>query len=179
LLVSQHNSLRVLFDKIASAYFVWKIYQYFSIGNGQPREPALCHLYRHTFVPYQQPLNKPLQSRSGQGYSERSKVRVSLRLTEFEFVSDAASAPQGFAGCAWALPGATVTSAAGGGSRDPVFASSSASALSSAVCCDWLQHNTHCRMTNYELLRWLVETPSRDVDHYHMFNASRSHRVTL
>ena len=25
---------------------------YFSIGNGQPRESALCQLYRHTFVPY-------------------------------------------------------------------------------------------------------------------------------
>ena len=24
----------------------------FSIGNGQPREPVLCQLYRHTFVPY-------------------------------------------------------------------------------------------------------------------------------
>ena len=30
----------------------WKIYWYFSIGNVQPREPALCQLYRHTFVPY-------------------------------------------------------------------------------------------------------------------------------
>ena len=29
-----------------------KIYLYFSIGNGQPRQPALCQLYRHTFVPY-------------------------------------------------------------------------------------------------------------------------------
>jgi len=28
-----------------------KIYLYFSIGNGQLREPALCQLYRHTFVP--------------------------------------------------------------------------------------------------------------------------------
>ena len=28
------------------------MYLYFSIGNGQPREPALCQLYRHTFVPY-------------------------------------------------------------------------------------------------------------------------------
>jgi len=28
---------------------------------------------------------------------------------------------------------------------------------------------TLCRMTNYELLRWLVEKPSRDVEHYHMF----------
>ena len=32
----------------------------------------------------------------------------------------------------------------------------------------------YCRMTNYELLRWLVETPSRDVEHYRMFTASRS-----
>ena len=32
----------------------WEIYSYFSIGNGQPREPALCQLYRYrrTFVPY-------------------------------------------------------------------------------------------------------------------------------
>ena len=36
------SSFPVLFDKIASAYFIWKkIYLYFSIGNGQPREPAL------------------------------------------------------------------------------------------------------------------------------------------
>ena len=28
-----------------------KIYLYFSIGNGQPSEPALCQMYRHTFVP--------------------------------------------------------------------------------------------------------------------------------
>ena len=28
------------------------MYLYFSIGNGQPSEPALCQLYRHTFVPY-------------------------------------------------------------------------------------------------------------------------------
>jgi len=42
----------VLFDKIASVYFIGKIYKYFSIGNVQPREPALCQLYRRTFVPY-------------------------------------------------------------------------------------------------------------------------------
>ena len=28
-----------------------KIYLYFSIGSGRPREPALCQLYRHTFDP--------------------------------------------------------------------------------------------------------------------------------
>ena len=28
------------------------VFLYFNIGNGQPREPALCQLYRHTFVPY-------------------------------------------------------------------------------------------------------------------------------
>jgi len=52
LVISKHNSFRVLFDKITSVYFIWKIYLYFSIGNGQPREPALCQLYRHTFVTY-------------------------------------------------------------------------------------------------------------------------------
>ena len=31
--------------------FVAKRYLYFSIGNGQSGEPALCQLYRHTFVP--------------------------------------------------------------------------------------------------------------------------------
>ena len=29
-------------------------------------------------------------------------------------------------------------------------------------------------MTNYELLRWLVEMPSRDIDHYRIINISRS-----
>ena len=51
LLISNHNSFRVLFDKIASVYFIRKTHQYFSAGDGQPREPALCRLYRHTFVP--------------------------------------------------------------------------------------------------------------------------------
>jgi len=35
LVVSNHNSFRVLFDKIASAHFISKIYLYFSIGNGR------------------------------------------------------------------------------------------------------------------------------------------------
>jgi len=52
LVISNDNSFRVLFDEIASVYIIIKIYLYFDIGNGQPREPALCHLYRHTFVPY-------------------------------------------------------------------------------------------------------------------------------
>jgi len=41
LVISNRNSFRVLFDKITERYN----YLYFSIGNGQPREPALCHLY--------------------------------------------------------------------------------------------------------------------------------------
>jgi len=52
LIISNHNSFRVLFDEIAYVYCIWKIYFYFSIGIGQLREPALCQLYRHTFVPY-------------------------------------------------------------------------------------------------------------------------------
>jgi len=51
-LISNRNSFRVLFDKIASVYFIWKINLYSNIGNGQQSEPALCQLYRHTFVPY-------------------------------------------------------------------------------------------------------------------------------
>ena len=42
----------MLFDKIASDILGEKIYLYFNIGDGQPRELALCQLYRHTFVPY-------------------------------------------------------------------------------------------------------------------------------
>jgi len=52
LVISNNNSFRVLFDKIASVHFIWQIYLYFSIGNGLPRKPALCQLYQHTFVPY-------------------------------------------------------------------------------------------------------------------------------
>jgi len=33
-------------------FYLKKIYLYFIIGNGQSRKPALCQLYRHTFVPY-------------------------------------------------------------------------------------------------------------------------------
>jgi len=52
LVISNHNCFRVLFGKIASAYCIWELYLHFSIGNGPPVEPALCQLYRHTFVPY-------------------------------------------------------------------------------------------------------------------------------
>jgi len=51
--ISSHNYFRILFDKIASVYFIRK-YIYTVWGNGQPREPALCQLYRHTFVPERQ-----------------------------------------------------------------------------------------------------------------------------
>jgi len=51
LVISNHNSSRVLFDKTASVCSIWKINLYFSIRNGQPKEPALCQLYRHSSVP--------------------------------------------------------------------------------------------------------------------------------
>ena len=51
LVISNHNSFRVLFDKIASVYFFRKMYLYFSIGNDQPRKPALCQLYRPPSFP--------------------------------------------------------------------------------------------------------------------------------
>jgi len=53
LVISNHNnSFRVLFDKILPYILFAKYILYFSIGNGQPKEPALCQLYQHTFVPY-------------------------------------------------------------------------------------------------------------------------------
>ena len=52
MVIPNDNSFQVPFDIIASGYFTWKIYVYFSVGNGHLRVPALCQLYRHTFVPY-------------------------------------------------------------------------------------------------------------------------------
>ena len=40
-----------------------KIYPYFSTGNGRPGEPALCQLYRHTFVPYRPQLGRAYMAR--------------------------------------------------------------------------------------------------------------------
>ena len=51
LLISNHNSFRVLFDKLAFVCFICETYYYLSVGNGQSRELALCQLYRRTFDP--------------------------------------------------------------------------------------------------------------------------------
>jgi len=37
----------------------------------------------------------------------------------------------------------------------------------------------HCRMTNYELLRWLAEMPSRDIHHYRMLNHVSGRRFNI
>ena len=50
LLMSNRNSFSLI--KLLPYILFEKIYLYFSIENGQPREPAPCRLYRHTFVPY-------------------------------------------------------------------------------------------------------------------------------
>jgi len=63
-LISNHNSFRVLFDKSAPAYFISEIYLYFIIGNGQPRKPTLCQWYRHTFVLYLRAFTTTNTSRS-------------------------------------------------------------------------------------------------------------------
>ena len=36
------------------------MYWHFSVGNGQPTEPALCQLYRRTFVPHTPSLARPI-----------------------------------------------------------------------------------------------------------------------
>jgi len=50
LLISNHDCFRVLFDLIKLLPYIL-LEKYSNIGNDQPREPALCQLYRHTFVP--------------------------------------------------------------------------------------------------------------------------------
>jgi len=46
------NSFRGCLTKVLPYILFQKIYLYFGAGNGRPREPALCQLYRHSFVPY-------------------------------------------------------------------------------------------------------------------------------
>ena len=51
MVISNHNSFRVLFDKISSVYFYFKKYiNILALENGQPGKPALCQFYRRTFV---------------------------------------------------------------------------------------------------------------------------------
>jgi len=79
------NSFRVLFDKIASVYFIWKkIYLYFSVGGGQPREPAPCQLmYRHiTLVRYIRRRN--LRSCDTTPFQIRLVKRTLLQLIVYE-----------------------------------------------------------------------------------------------
>ena len=52
MVITNRNGFRVLFDLKLLPYVLFeKIYLYVCYRNGQPREPALCHLYRHTFLP--------------------------------------------------------------------------------------------------------------------------------
>ena len=41
-----------------------------------------------------------------------------------------------------------------------------------------LDGRRRCRMTNYELLRWLVETPSRGIRHYRMLSYYYGYSIT-
>ena len=76
---SNHNTFRVLFDKIASVYFIWKkIYLHFSTGNGQRSEPALCQLYRHTFVPHSGRLADALDSAAPEYHIIRIRILLWL-----------------------------------------------------------------------------------------------------
>ena len=52
MVTSNHNGFQVLFDKIVFVCFIWKIIYTLALEMAIPWEPALCQLYRHTFVPY-------------------------------------------------------------------------------------------------------------------------------
>ena len=73
MVISNHSSFRVLLDKIASVYFSSKMYLYFSNGTGQPREPAVCQLYRH--FPSLSSMSSLVSSRDiGKSLSQKKKV---------------------------------------------------------------------------------------------------------
>ena len=99
LLISNQTVFGCCLIKIVSVCFIWKICLYFSIGNCQPRKPALCQLYRHTFVPCRntvfeieykvlRPLNKngllrfPLQPISWPGAEETKHNKTDLNNTK-------------------------------------------------------------------------------------------------
>jgi len=53
LAISNHDCFPVLFDKIACVYYILEMFCILALEMAcQPREPALCQLYRHTSVPY-------------------------------------------------------------------------------------------------------------------------------
>jgi len=61
-------------------FFFQKMYLYFSAGNGQPREPALCQLYRHTFV--LSDINRPAHvSRSSGKGGGRELARYTIVIS--------------------------------------------------------------------------------------------------
>jgi len=43
---------RILPDSTRKLLWFEKYISIFGVENGQPREPTLCQLYRHTFVPH-------------------------------------------------------------------------------------------------------------------------------
>ena len=67
-LISNHNSFRVLFEKIASVYFIWKIYLYFS---------TVPLLYRHTFIVAH--TNRRQIASSGSLYAKTTSTSISMR----------------------------------------------------------------------------------------------------
>ena len=53
LVISNHNSFRVLFDRIASVYSIWKKYFYiFALEMASPGNQHCANCVGHTFVPY-------------------------------------------------------------------------------------------------------------------------------
>ena len=63
--------------KLLPYYIVGVCEKYFSIGNNQPREPALCQLYRHTFIPYYASGRRRLDYK-GVEFSSSDFVRVRI-----------------------------------------------------------------------------------------------------
>jgi len=71
------NSQHIQHDEVGDTWnYTEQKYLYFSNGNGQPRGPALCQLYRHTFFPYRLRWAK----------AENAKVNFRLNATVSRFL---------------------------------------------------------------------------------------------
>jgi len=68
------------------------MYLYFSTGNGQLRKPALCQLYRHTFVPYSSVADRQADRRTPRNIKmllssvECSSSDVTVRERQFKCI---------------------------------------------------------------------------------------------
>jgi len=78
LVISSHDSFRVLFDKIASAYFICKVYLYFSIGKANPGNQHCANSIGT--LSFSMPVRRRSMKRYGVRLSQRSPTAANPLL---------------------------------------------------------------------------------------------------